>query len=118
MRTFSTWLENKGEDDKIYHANIEEETIENEEFRKVVFTNKFQLVYMTLKPGEDIGEEVHEVDQFFRIESGNGKSIIDDKEYELKPDFAIIVPAGSKHNFINTGEDELKLYTIYSSPQH
>lgn len=101
-------------------GNIEKLTKENTYFRKVLFTGKYsQLVVMSLKPGEEIGEEVHEsVDQFFRIEQGKAKVIIGSEEHEVKDDFAIIVPAGTKHNVINVGEENLKLYTIYSPPNH
>jgi mannose-6-phosphate isomerase-like protein (cupin superfamily) len=102
-------------------GNIEEETINNKYFRKVLFTGEHeQLVVMSLKPGEDIGEETHDtIDQFLRFESGKGKAIIDGKEYEVKDGVALIIPAGSKHNIINTSDKEpLKLYTIYSSQQH
>lgn len=100
--------------------NIEEKTKQNEYFREVLFTaSHSQLVVMTLKPKEEIGEEVHTVDQFLRIEVGVGKAILDGEEHEIKDGDAIVVPAGVKHNFINTSETEsLKLYTIYSPPQH
>lgn len=106
---------------KSYCDNIEEITKQNSHFRKVLFTGKYcQLVVMTLKPQEEIGMEVHEaVDQFFRFEEGEGKVIIDGEEYLFKEDFAVIVPAGSQHNIINTSsEKNLKLYTIYSPPNH
>lgn len=106
---------------KGFHANIEKDTLENGNFRKVLYTGKnSQLVLMSLKPKEEIGMEVHETnDQFFRIEKGEGKCIIDGNEYELKDGTAIIVPAGAQHNVINTSDaDELKLYTIYSPPHH
>lgn len=101
--------------------NIEEATIANANFRKVLYTSKFsQLVLMNLKPKEEIGEEVHlENDQFFRIEQGNGKVIIDGNEYLVTDGSAIVVPAGAKHNLINTSEtSDLKLYTIYSPAHH
>ncbi len=103
-----------------YIDNIEEKTLDNIYFRHVLFTGKnMQLVVMALKPGEDIGEEVHEhVDQFFRIEQGEAKVIIDDQEDVLKEDMVAIVPAGSKHNVINTSNVDLKLYTIYAPPNH
>lgn len=103
-----------------YIANIEKETLENENFRKVLYTAKFsQLVVMSLKPGEEIGEETHTLDQFIRIEKGVGKAILDDVEHDIEDDFAIVVPAGTKHNFINTSQSEpMKLYTIYSPPEH
>jgi mannose-6-phosphate isomerase-like protein (cupin superfamily) len=106
---------------KGYIANIEDLTKENNNFRKVLYTSKYsQLVLMSLKPGEEIGEEVHNnIDQFFRIESGQGKVIIDGVENMVEDDFAVIVPAGASHNVINTSSDEpLKLYTIYSPPEH
>lgn len=104
---------------KGYIANIEKETIENENFRKVIYTAKHsQLVFMSLLPGEDIGEEVHDVDQFLRIEKGSGKAILDGVEYAVSDDFAIVVPAGAKHNVINGADGPMKLYTIYSGPEH
>jgi mannose-6-phosphate isomerase-like protein (cupin superfamily) len=103
-----------------YIDDIEEKTLENSNFRKVLFTGKhMQLVVMCLKPGEDIGEEVHDhVDQFFRIEEGEAKVIIDGKEDTVKEDMVAIVPAGALHNVINTGDADLKLYTIYTPPNH
>ncbi len=104
-----------------FKSNIEKDTLENTNFRKVVFTGKHsQLVLMCLKPGEEIGFEVHdEVDQFFRFEQGNGKVVIDDNEFEVAADYAVVVPAGSKHNVTNTSQtDDLKLYTVYSPPNH
>ncbi len=106
---------------KGYHDNIEKLTKENENFRKVLYTGKYsQLVLMALKPGENIGRETHpDVDQFFRIEDGEGKAVIDGNEYQLSDDDAVIVPAGAEHDVINTSETEtLKLYTIYSPPEH
>jgi mannose-6-phosphate isomerase-like protein (cupin superfamily) len=105
---------------KGFHTNIEKETVENKNFRKVLYTAAYmQLVLMSLKPGEDIGLEVHGVDQFFRFEKGKGKVIIGNNEYEVKDGDAIIVPAGMPHNVINTSEtEELKLYTLYAPPHH
>ncbi|MCX6724084.1 MAG: cupin domain-containing protein [Candidatus Staskawiczbacteria bacterium] len=106
---------------KGFCKNIEKDTIENENFRKVLYTGKHsQLVLMSLKPKEEIGMEVHEDnDQFFRFEKGQGKVIIDGNEYEVKDGFAVVVPAGSQHNVINTSKTkELKLYTIYSPAHH
>lgn len=105
---------------KGYYGNLEKLTVENENFRRVLYTGPHsQLVLMTLKPKEEIGEEVHNVDQFFRFEQGTGKSIVDGNEYEVKDGDAIIVPAGAKHNIINTSNsDLLKLYTIYSPANH
>lgn len=106
---------------KGFVQNIEKETLENENFRKVLYTSKHsQLVLMSLRPNEEIGMEVHaDNDQFFRFEKGQGKCIIDGNEYELKDGVAVVVPAGSQHNIINTsGTEELKLYTIYSPAHH
>lgn len=103
-----------------FHTNIEKDTISNNNFRKVLYTGKnLQLVLMSLKPGEEIGVETHStIDQFFRIDAGNGKSIINDVENNLKDGDCIIIPAGSKHNIINNGKVILKLYTLYSPPNH
>lgn len=101
--------------------NIEKDTLENENFRKVLYTGKHcQLVLMSLKPNEEIGMEVHpDNDQFFRFEKGQGKCIIDGNEYDVADGTAIVVPAGAEHNIINTSEnEELKLYTIYSPAHH
>lgn len=106
---------------KGFSTNIEEETLENSNFRKVLYTAKHsQLVLMSLRPGEEIGMEVHEEnDQFFRFEQGQGKCIIDRNEYELSDGVAVVVPAGAQHNVINTSKTEdLKLYTIYSPAHH
>lgn len=106
---------------KGYSINIEKATEDNENFRQVLYTAKnSQLVLMTLKPGEEIGEEVHEnLDQFFRFENGKGKVVIDGTEHIVEDGFAAIVPAGARHNVINISSDEpLKLYTIYSPPEH
>jgi len=104
-----------------FFANIEDATKENSNFRKVIFTGTYcQLVVMSLLPGEDVGEEVHgNLDQFFRFEDGEGKVIMGDEEIRVGEDDVVIVPAGVKHNIINTSTDEpLKLYTIYSPPNH
>src|SRR3990170_8112513 len=104
-----------------FNANIEKETLENTNFRKVLYTAKHsQLVLMSLKPNEEIGMEVHtDNDQFFRFEKGEGKCIIDGNEYELSDGVAVVVPAGAEHNIINTSEtDRLSLYTIYSPAHH
>ncbi|MBP8591091.1 cupin domain-containing protein [Candidatus Shapirobacteria bacterium] len=100
--------------------DIEEKTRKNTFFRHVLYTGQHtQLVVMSLLPGEEIGMEVHPaVDQFFRIEEGEAKVIIDGEEHEVRDGFAIIVPAGSQHNVINTGSNPLKLYTLYSPPNH
>lgn len=104
-----------------YSDNIEELTLNNTNFRQVLFTgNHSQLVLMALKPNEDIGMEVHpDNDQFFRFEEGNGKVIIDGEEFEVKDGTAVIVKSGSKHNIVNTSDTKyLKLYTIYSPAHH
>lgn len=104
-----------------YLDNIEEVTLKNTNFREVLFTGKHsQLVVMCLKPGEDIGEEVHyHVDQFFRVEAGEGKVVMDGVEREVKDGSAIVIPAGMNHNLINTSKTtDLKLYTIYSPSNH
>ena len=106
---------------KGYVVAIEKETKKNTDFRRVLYTGKHsQLVLMSLKPGEEIGEETHEdVDQFFRFEEGEGKVIIDGAEHRVRDGNAVIVPAGAKHNVINTSKlVNLKLYTIYSPPEH
>jgi mannose-6-phosphate isomerase-like protein (cupin superfamily) len=105
---------------KGFVEDIEELTEENERFRHVLYTGKYlQLVLMALKPGEEIGEEVHaDHDQFFRVEKGKGEVVIDGVRTKIKSDDAIIVPAGARHNVINTGDKPLKLYTIYGPPDH
>ena len=106
---------------KGYSTAIETETKKNTDFRRVLYTGKYsQLVLMNLKPMEEIGMETHhDRDQFFRFEEGEGKVIIDGVEYKVKDGDAVIVPAGAKHNVLNTSKKlELKLYTIYSPPEH
>lgn len=106
---------------KGFWTNIEEQTLQNNNFRQVLYTGKHtQLVLMTIQPGEEIGEEIHaENDQFFRFEEGEGLVIIDDNQYVVGDGSAIIVPAGAKHNVINTSATQaLKLYTLYSPPHH
>jgi mannose-6-phosphate isomerase-like protein (cupin superfamily) len=105
---------------KGYLEDIEKQTEENTDFRNVLYTGKYlQLVLMALKPGEEIGEEVHEDhDQFFRIEKGKGQLVIDGKRQKIKSDDAIVVPAGARHNVINTGKKSLRLYTLYGPPAH
>jgi mannose-6-phosphate isomerase-like protein (cupin superfamily) len=101
-------------------TNIEDKTLENDNFREVIYTaDHGQIVLMKLLPKEEIGEEVHKVDQFFRIERGEGKVIINGDEHHIEDGSAILVPAGSRHNVINTSSDiSMKLYTIYMPPQH
>ncbi|HEX8641254.1 MAG TPA: cupin domain-containing protein [Allosphingosinicella sp.] len=105
---------------KGYCDDIDRATLDNEDFRRVVYTGKnLQLVLMTLPPACDIGEEVHENrDQFFRIEEGEGVIRIDGADNRVEDDFAVIVPAGARHNVVNTGTVPLKLYTIYAPPEH
>lgn len=105
---------------KGFSTNIEKDTLDNNLFRKVLYTGEHsQLVLMCLRPGEDIGMEVHnELDQFFRFEEGEGKVIVNDNEYAVEDGSAVIVPAGSMHNVVNTGSEDLKMYTIYSPPEH
>jgi len=106
---------------KGFTTDIETATVANANFRKVLYTGKYcQLVIMTLLPKEDIGMEIHpDTDQFFRFEEGRGKCIINGNEYLVKNGDVIIVPAGAKHNVINTsGSEPLKLYTVYSPPHH
>jgi mannose-6-phosphate isomerase-like protein (cupin superfamily) len=104
-----------------FHTDIEKKTQDNKYFRKVLFTGPHsQLVVMSLLPREDIGMEKHgKIDQFIRVESGKGKAILDGKEYRLKDGSAVVIPAGTEHNIINTSTTEpLKLYTIYTPPEH
>lgn len=104
-----------------YATNIEQKTLENNKFRQVLFTGPHaQLVVMALKPGEDIGLETHDdVDQFIRVEAGRGTAVLDGKEHVLEDGSAIVIPAGVEHNVINSSSSEpLKLYTIYSPPEH
>lgn len=105
---------------KGYITNIEKDTIENENFRKVLYTGeRLQLVVMNLMPNEDIGEEVHQLDQFIRVEQGEGKSVLDGKESVLSDGSIVIIPQGVKHNIINTSaENPLKLYSLYTPPNH
>ena len=101
-------------------TDIEALSQENKSFRHVLYTGKnLQLVLMSLRPGQDIGEETHKThDQFFRIEKGKGKVIIDGVTHKLKSGAGIVVPAGAKHNLINTGDKPMRLYTIYGPPNH
>jgi len=104
---------------KGFVQDIEALAIENEYFRQVLYTAKYcQLVVMALKPAEEIGAEVHKLDQFFRVEEGSGEAVLDGVRSPIKSGFAVIVPAGTNHNIINTGSVPLKLYTLYSPPNH
>ena len=105
---------------KGYVDDIQTVTLRNTDFRRVLYTgSNMQLVLMTLQPGDDIGEETHDDrDQFFRIEEGKGVIVIDGRRHEVQDDFAVIVPAGARHNVINSGPTPLKLYTLYGPPEH
>ena len=99
--------------------DIESLAIRNVDFRQVLYTAKHcQLVVMALKPKEEIGSEVHKLDQFFRVEEGSGEAVLDGVRTTIRAGFAIVVPAGATHNIVNTGNTELKLYTLYSPPNH
>lgn len=102
-----------------YIANIEKLSLENDSFRQVLYTDKnIQLVLMSLLAGEEIGEEIHDVDQFLRVEKGVGTAILNDISHDIADGSAVIVPAGTKHNLINTGNEMMKLYTLYTPPHH
>ena len=104
---------------KGYLQDIESIATKNTDFRRVLYTTKqSQLVLMALKPGEEIGAEVHKSDQFFRVEEGSGKAVLDNVTTEIRSGFGVVVPGGAKHNIINTGTSPMKLYTIYSPPNH
>ena len=104
---------------KGYIINIDQETRSNEDYRRVLYTAKnSQLVVMNIAPGDEIGEEVHELDQFIRFERGRAKVLMNDEEYSVQEDFAVVIPAGVKHNVINTGEIDLQLYSVYAPPEH
>jgi mannose-6-phosphate isomerase-like protein (cupin superfamily) len=102
-----------------YITNIEKASLENTEFRRVLYTAQHsQLVLMSLLPGEDIGQETHELDQFIRIEKGKAKVTLDGVTHDVEDNYAVIVPAGTEHNVLNIGDESLKLYTLYSPPEH
>lgn len=105
---------------KGFIENIEKLSLENTYFRKVLYTAQHsQLVVMSLLPGEEIGEEVHQLDQFIRCEAGHGKAILDGAEHDISDGVVVVVPSGSRHNIINTSPDKsMKLYTLYSPPNH
>lgn len=105
---------------KGFIVNIEKETTENTDYRRVLYTGRYtQLVVMSIEPGDEIGNEMHGLDQFIRIEEGQAKAILNNSdEHELKDDDAIVIPANTWHNVINTGDTQLKLYTLYSPPEH
>ena len=102
-----------------YVQDIEDLAVNNTEFRRVLYTAKHcQLVLMALKPKEEIGAEVHKLDQFFRVEEGSGEAVLDGVRTAIRAGFAVVVPAGAKHNIINTGSVPLKLFTLYAPPNH
>lgn len=104
---------------KGFVQNIESIAVENKEFRRVLYTARnCQLVIMSLQPKEEIGAEVHQLDQFFRVEEGQGEAILDGVRHAISDGFAVLVPAGANHNIINTGNTPLKLYTLYAPPNH
>lgn len=104
---------------KGFIQNIEKIAEKNQDFRQVLYTAKnCQLVVMSLKAKEEIGMEVHKLDQFFRVEEGNGEAVLDGVRTAISAGFAVLVPAGTNHNIINTGEGPLKLYTLYAPPNH
>lgn len=103
-----------------YVTNIEQDTLDNGDYRRVLYTGpKMQLVLMTLQPGDEIGLETHEGhDQFIRIEAGTGKVALDGEERSLEDGSAVVIPAGTAHNVVNTGDTPLRLYTLYAPPEH
>ncbi len=104
---------------KGYIANIEELTLTNDAYRKVLYTARnCQLVVMRIEPGDEIGEEMHELDQFIRVEAGRGTAVLADVEHEVSDGTALVIPAGLLHNIINSGDEPLKLYSIYAPPEH
>lgn len=104
---------------KGYILNIEKETRENTDYRRVLYTaENSQLVLMSIAPGDEIGEETHHLDQFLRFEGGEGKVILDGVSHNVSDGFAVVIPEGTKHNVINTGNTHLKLYSVYSPPEH
>ena len=105
---------------KGYVTNIEEDSLSNKDFRRVLYTAKnTQLVLMSIRPNEDIGEEVHSLDQFIRVEAGHGLAILDGVEHQISDGTAVVIPAGTKHNVVNdSNSEDLKLYTLYSPPEH
>lgn len=110
----------ESKDSRYYYSNIESDTLKNTFYRRVIFTApSIQLVLMSIPPGEEIGEEIHEkVDQFIRIESGQGSFIISREEISAVDGDAVVIPQGTRHNLINTGDTDLKVYAIYSPPEH
>jgi mannose-6-phosphate isomerase-like protein (cupin superfamily) len=112
-------LNEKGVTMKGYVQDIESLAVKNNDFRRVLYTaENCQLVLMALKPKEELGAEVHKLDQFFRVEEGSGEVVLDGVRTAIRAGFAVVVPAGTNHNIINTGSVSLKLYTIYAPPNH
>ena len=104
---------------KGFVQDIESLAVNNDNFRRVLYTAKnCQLVLMSLKPGEEIGMEVHTLDQFFRVEEGTGEAVLNDNRTTIRAGFAVVVPSGANHNIINTGSVPMKLYTLYAPPNH
>jgi mannose-6-phosphate isomerase-like protein (cupin superfamily) len=105
--------------ERLYN-NIEDDTLKNRDFRRVLYTGKnSQLVLMSLRPKEEIGQETHTLDQFIRVEAGDGVAILDGVKHQISDGTAVVIPAGTKHNIINNSDsEELKLYTLYSPPEH
>jgi mannose-6-phosphate isomerase-like protein (cupin superfamily) len=104
---------------KGFVKNIEAIALQSSEFRRVLYTAQYcQLVVMALKPGEEIGAEIHKLDQFFRVEEGVGQAVLDGVTTSIEAGFAVLVPAGTKHNIVNTGTVAMKLYTLYAPPNH
>jgi mannose-6-phosphate isomerase-like protein (cupin superfamily) len=104
---------------KGFVQDIESLAVKNDDFRQVLYTAKnCQLVLMALKPGEEIGAEVHRLDQFFRVEEGMGEAVLDGVRTAIRAGFAVLIPAGTNHNIINTGSGPMKLYTLYAPPNH
>ena len=112
-------LNEKGVTMKGYVQDIESLAVKNNDFRRVLYTTEnCQLVLMALKPKEEIGAEVHKLDQFFRVEEGSGEVVLDGVRTAIRAGFAVVVPAGTNHNIVNTGSVSLKLYTLYAPPNH
>jgi mannose-6-phosphate isomerase-like protein (cupin superfamily) len=104
---------------KGFITNIEKETVENTDYRRVLYTAKnSQLVLMSIEPGDEIGEEVHELDQFIRLEAGTATVVLNGESQDVPADSAVVIPAGVAHNVINTGDEPLKLYSVYAPPEH
>jgi mannose-6-phosphate isomerase-like protein (cupin superfamily) len=104
---------------KGFVTNIEKATLENENYRQVLYTGpSSQLVLMTIQPGDEIGSEIHDLDQFIRIEAGRAVVTLDGVNHTLEDDWAVVIPAGTEHNVVNNGDEPLRLYSIYSPPEH